>query len=157
MDLNQLLEEVKLLPEEDLEILAEKVSEIRDSRQKSQISRLRSDLDEVAEECSARNWDGIGAEPVSEDAVSYGRKFIDLLSSRSIDFADANVGVSATPTGEVFFDWPKRNSIFMVQIFSDGTVVYSSVGGSRKFKAKLKFDEIVSSSLFEDLITFLRS
>jgi hypothetical protein len=82
-------------------------------------------LDEISEECSTDDWDGCGAVPVSNDALTKARDFIAAFPP------DLPVPeVSASTSGEVLFDWiQNQDRMVTVAINGDARVSFASING----------------------------
>jgi hypothetical protein len=70
------------------------------------VNKVRSELASVADECSAPNWDGYQAKPVSKDAFRRAYFFVEALP---LDTPIPSVG--AEPDGHLTLEWyraPRR-------------------------------------------------
>jgi hypothetical protein len=68
---------------------------------------LLSEIERVSEEASEPDWDGEGADPVGRDIVSVARKLVSLFPKVMPP------EVSATPHGEIDFDWLIRKDVML--------------------------------------------
>jgi hypothetical protein len=88
-------------------------------------ARVRDELIKVFEACSAKNWDGYGAEPISYSAISDAIAFAEKLPS-SIPTPE----VIPEPDGEVALEWyVAKDRMLVVGFDGSGKVTYSGIFG----------------------------
>jgi hypothetical protein len=86
------------------------------------LNRLRA----LAIDCSAPDWDGYGAEPVSPDALERAEVFL-----RSLPEEVPLPEFSAEPDGAISLDWlPTRSRSFSVSIGDSNRLAYAWVDGT---------------------------
>jgi hypothetical protein len=86
---------------------------------------VRAQIDEIATECSTRNWDGYGAHPVSRLTEDNAKRFVDLLPAD----LPAPVAVPAA-SGHIALTWdfgPGR--ILTINIGETGSAAYAGILG----------------------------
>lgn len=69
---------------------------------------LKKEIGDLLEEAGVDNWDGEGATALDEDTVLTARMVVDELPNYA-----GRPDVSATPHGEVDFDWVKRQDLML--------------------------------------------
>lgn len=87
-----------------------------------------SSLGDAFEEASRRNWDGYGAEPVSDATVARALTFLDLLPT-----AVPRPDISPHPDGELAFEWflgPRR--LLTVSIDESGRLSFAAIFGQAR-------------------------
>lgn len=87
-------------------------------------------LTEVYKECSVEDWDGMGALPVSKDALSDAVKLIYLLPSNMTFPMPA---ITAQPNGEIALEWYRGSrAIFVVSLSGNSEIIYAGLYGPNK-------------------------
>lgn len=87
-------------------------------------------LIEVYKECSVDDWDGMGALPVSKDALSDAVKLIYLLPS-NMTFPMPTI--TAVPNGEIALEWYRGSrAIFVVSVSGNSEIIYAGLYGTNK-------------------------
>ena len=96
----------------------------------AQLRQCKQDLEVLLKTAGKPNWDGEGADPVTEDAVKIAKEVIDDLPG------DSGVPeISADPEGNVEFDWHLDNGTMLtVCIGQTGEI---AISGLYPQKAKL--------------------
>ncbi|MDP2603640.1 MAG: hypothetical protein Q8S00_13755 [Deltaproteobacteria bacterium] len=92
------------------------------------VGAVFEELSQVFEECRDPNWDGYGAQPVSEETYRLARQFLQSLPSGM-----AAPSVGAEPDGHLTVEWyrtPQRT--LSVSISSDGELHFAALLGSAK-------------------------
>lgn len=115
---------------EAAEYVYNQANEIRNKLQDSYVLGLRgkgvfSELRAVTEECSEPNWDGYGAEPITETSYLLAHNFLLALPIGSL----APV-VSATPDGQLTLEWyhsPFR--VLSISFDPEGLLHYAALLG----------------------------
>ncbi len=82
----------------------------------------------VAEECKTPNWDGYGAEAVSEDAYKLAYRFLEALPPGT-----PAPSIGAEPDGHLTLEWyrtPRRT--LSVSVSPEGDLHYSALVGPNK-------------------------
>ena len=89
----------------------------------AQQKKCKQDLKNLLETAGKPDWDGEGADPVTEDVIKAAEKVIDELPG------DSGVPeISADPEGNVEFDWHLDNgTMFTVCIGQTGIIVISGL------------------------------
>ncbi|WP_155996464.1 hypothetical protein [Verrucomicrobium sp. 3C] len=112
-----------------------------ESRNKLQdsISLGRRDIEErlctIAEECRDPNWDGYGAEPISD--VTYGLAH-SFLAALPLGSPMPTVGAEAD--GQITFEWHRSaHRTLSVSIVPEGRVHYSALLGARRVHGEEPF------------------
>lgn len=81
---------------------------------------MEKEFKELAEECSASNWDGYNAYPISEDSLKHAKRFIALLPD---DISDPEL--ACDPDGAVCFDWGDNQFGFSLSFEADGRLCFA--------------------------------
>jgi len=82
----------------------------------------------VAQECGTRNWDGYGAEPVSEDAYKLARRFLEALPPGT-----PGPSIGAEPDGHMTMEWHRSpHHTLSVSVSPEGDLHYSALVGPNK-------------------------
>lgn len=103
-------------------IMEEEIKEVKTKEMRSwkdetcQFEEVYTALDEVYEECKEPNWDGYGAEPVSEETVQQAKKFF-----RLVQMPIAVPEVSAGPDGNISLEWYRKDANVIVYVGPKGT------------------------------------
>ena len=85
-------------------------------------------MQEFYEECSSDNWDGYGAQAVTEEGYAEAKRFCSMLP-QSTPIPD----VTADPDGEIAFEWREGNdSVFSVSVSPDGLLTYAGIFGPNR-------------------------
>ena len=90
--------------------------------------RVLEDLIKVAEECNSANWDGYGAEPITNETFWQAFHF---LSALPFGFPPPSVG--AEPDGHLTFEWhrsPRRT--LSISVSPEGDLHYAALLGASK-------------------------
>lgn len=88
---------------------------------------LLEDLQQLADECGAVNWDGYGATPIPRERIDLAER---LLLSLPLGMTRPTIG--ADPDGHVTFEWcasPRRT--LTVSVDSDDRMHYAALFGPR--------------------------
>lgn len=105
------------------------------------------DLFSVARECSTANWDGYGAEAVTQETLSRANSFLEALP-----LGTPAPSAGAEPDGHLTLEWhhsPRRT--LSVSVSPDGDLHYAALLGRRKaFGTEPFFGEVPTPIL--DLI-----
>lgn len=105
-------------------------------------------LKELYRECSAENWDGYGAKPVSEDSIKEAFKFIQMRLFPLFPTPQ----ILAEPSGEVGLEWYKdRKMIFAISFNGKGMITYAGIFGSNKIHGEEYFGDSIPSRIIENL------
>jgi hypothetical protein len=89
---------------------------------------LFEELCAVAEECNSPNWDGYGAEPVSEDAYKLAYCFLEALPPGT-----PKPSIGAEPDGQLTIEWYRsQNNVLSVSASPEGDLHYSALVGPNK-------------------------
>lgn len=99
-------------------------------------------LDELLIEASETGWDGYGAAPVHPVTVAQAATFLRLLPTRV-----TAPHISASPSGEVSFNWStSRTRVMSVAVSATGRLTFAAlVGDSRNFGSEPLSDELPQS------------
>lgn len=105
------------------------------------------ELTALIAECENPNWDGYGALALSQMVLDKAHMFIDALPGRL-----ANFELSATPEGDIAFDWfyAKRHSL-TVLLGEQTRLVYAVIDGDDEFSGTATFVEEVPRSISDVL------
>jgi len=99
-------------------------------------AQLLSDLQGLATECAEDDWDGYGAEAVSESVLIRAEAFIRALPENI-----PTPELSAEPDGEISFDWlPSRTKTFSLSVNAGNRVAYAWIDGANRGHAAELFD-----------------
>ncbi len=99
-------------------------------------------------ECSAPDWDGYGANPISEEAYNEAFKIIDSLPS-SIEMPE----ISCEPTGEIAFEWNRgKGHIFAISVGGKNRITYAGIfAGNNKVHGSEYFEEFLPPVIINNL------
>jgi hypothetical protein len=98
------------------------------SRMRSRHSRLRGALLELVRQCSRADWDGFGAEPVSDKAYELARRFVAMLPD-TIPMPS----VGTEPDGHITFEWYRNpDHVLSVSVGADGSIYYAALLGKKR-------------------------
>ena len=107
-------------------------------------SDLSRELDLLAEECAADNWDGYGAIPVVLESIAQAHEFLRVLP---LGMTRPTIGVE--PDGQVTFEWyasPRRT--LSVSVSPEGELHYAALlGPSRQYGSEPLLGEIPAAIL----------
>ena len=82
----------------------------------------------VYEECSERNWDGYGAEPVSAEAYRLAYRFLEALP-----LGTPPPTVGAETDGHLTLEWYRStNRVLSVSVSPEGLIYYAALLGTSK-------------------------
>ncbi len=102
-------------------------------------SAVFDELAGVAEECREPNWDGYGAEPVSQETYQIAFRFLEAFPLGSLA-----PSVGADPDGQLTLEWhrsPRRT--LSVSVSADGELHYAALlGPSKSYGTEQFFDEV---------------
>lgn len=99
-------------------------------------ARLITELNILVAECAEDDWDGFGAEAISEAAVLQAETFI-----RSLPENIPAPELSAEPDGEISFDWqPSRTKTFSLSVSAGDRVAYAWIDGANRGHTAELFD-----------------
>jgi len=87
---------------------------------------VRAEIDEIARECAARNWDGYGAVAVSKNTRENAERFVDLLPSDL-----PRPAAVPSPNGHIALTWdfgPGR--ILTISVGESGSAAYAGILGN---------------------------
>jgi len=91
-------------------------------------AQLISHLNELCAECSEDDWDGYGAEAVSDTVLLCAETFI-----RALPDGIAMPEISAEPDGQISFDWlPTKTKTFTLSVGSSDRLAYAWIDGSNR-------------------------
>jgi hypothetical protein len=101
---------------------------------------VRAEIEEIAQECATRDWDGYGAAAVSQRARENAERFVDLLPS---DLPPPNA--VPTPDGHIALTWdfgPGR--ILTISVGESGSAAYAGIlgNGVRRHGVELFRDDV---------------
>ncbi len=109
------------------------------SDQPPTIHASREELSEIAQQCSAPNWDGFGALPVQPETVSNVLRFLELLPT-----GVSAPSVGAEPDGQLTLEWHKSaRRTFSISVTPDSFLHYAAlVGPNRHYGTMAMLEEI---------------
>jgi hypothetical protein len=109
--------------------------------------RALEDLIKVAEECSYANWDGHGADPITNETFWQAYHF---LSALPLGFPIPSVG--AEPDGQLTFEWHRSaRRTLSISVSPEGDLHYAALIGASKAYGTEPFSEAVPK-IIADLI-----
>lgn len=104
-------------------------------------------LVEIYRECSAENWDGYKALPITADAFEEARNIIKLLPT-SVPMPE----ILAEPGGEIGFEWRRGNRlVFVLSVGGKHKINYAGIFGSNKSHGSEYFGESLPSVIIQNL------
>ncbi len=87
-----------------------------------------ANLDRIARDCAAGDWDGEGAVGVSGEVVESARRFVRMLPEDCLPDSeeDVEVDIEADVDGEILLDWfGDENRMFTASVGKGGRVAYA--------------------------------
>lgn len=106
--------------------LLSKVAQHQGTRAANWRQLVRVEIEEIAHECAARDWDGYGAVAVSQRTRENAERFIDLLPS------DLSAPAAVpTPDGHIALTWDfGQGRILTISIGESGSAAYAGILGN---------------------------
>lgn len=105
-------------------------------------------LIEISKECSMNNWDGYGAQAISEGSIREANRFIEALPKINFPFPS----ITVDPDGEITFEWiNKTRKIFSVSIGHDGTLTYAGIFGTSKTHGTEDFEDAIPKTILDNI------
>jgi len=102
-------------------------------------------LREVYGACSQPDWDGYGAEAISEDAYEEAKSIINLLPS-SIPMPE----IVAEPTGEIGFEWYKgKGQLFAISVGGRHRISYAGIFSGNKVHGSEYFEDTLPLAIIQ--------
>lgn len=114
-------------------------------------SRLKNRIYTLAEKCSFEDWDGEGAFPVSESAISAGRHFIDLLPE-----GIQEPFITVENTGDISFDWDIGEDMTFAVIISGDYAIYAGIFGDSSRRGTERIHYELPSPIKNILLTYFK-
>ena len=99
-----------------------------------QVVDLQKEIDVIAIEASEPNWDHEGAAAVDPDTIAVTKELVALFPKM-----DALPDVSATPHGEVYFDWaPARDRLLALSVGppANHEIVFAAMFGNERVSGR---------------------
>ncbi len=107
--------------------------------------RVLEDLIKVAEECSSANWDGYGAEPITNETFWQAYHF---LSALPFGFPTPSVG--AEPDGHLTFEWHRSSRrTLSISVSPEGDLHYAALLGASKAYGTEPFSGVVPKIILD--------
>jgi hypothetical protein len=105
---------------------------------------LFEELCAVAEECKRPNWDGYGAEAVSEDAYQLAYCFLEACPPGT-----PRPSIGAEPDGHLTLEWYRsQHNVLSVSVSPEGDLHYSAlVGPNKAYGTEAFFGEVPTEIL----------
>lgn len=111
------------------------------------IEEAAESLLELYKDCSEKNWDGYGANPVSKDSISEALDFIQLLPS-SFPMPQ----MLAEPSGEIGLEWYKdKKMIFAISFNGKNMITFAGIFGGNKIHGEEYFGDSIPSRIIENI------
>src|SRR4030042_2939942 len=86
-------------------------------------------LEQVFHECSDENWDGYGAQPLTEDAYYEAKKLLKLLPSYSLPMPE----IIPEPDGSIGLEWYKdKRFVYVISVSGNSELTYAGLFGLNK-------------------------
>jgi hypothetical protein len=115
------------------------------------VAQALAELDSVAGEAGAVNWDGYGAAPVSPFAYRQARRLLQLLPSI---VPQPDIGI--TPQGHVALEWHAGPQIaFSIVVGPDRAATYAGMYGAGRVHGREVFADEVPPALVAALYRYL--
>jgi hypothetical protein len=110
---------------------------------------LLNNLDEVFEKYSKPNWDGYGANPITEAAYLEARE---LIRTIPIDPIFPSPEIIPEPNGEIAFEWYRENrQVFILSVSGKNEIIYSGLFGLNKTHGVEYFTEFLPQGILNSL------
>lgn len=104
-------------------------------------------LDGVYQECCESNWDGYGAEAITEDAYQEAFKLLRLLPS-NIPIPE----IVPEPDGAIGLEWSKgRRFVFVASVCGENFITYAGMFGVNKIHGTEYFGDSLPSVVVENI------
>jgi hypothetical protein len=110
----------------------------------SYADRIVKELKRVCKQYSTKNWDGYGAQPISQQACDDAERFVQMLPP-SVKPPE----ITPVPDGDIALEWyGKENTVFFVTFRGDNMMEYiGSFGEGKKTTGLESLDEGISGIL----------
>lgn len=105
------------------------------------------ELYNLLEECSTKNWDGYGAQPIDPDSFNEAERFI-----RALPTTISKPEVAVDPDGEISLEWyfePRK--VFSVSIGKRNEIKYAGLYGLNKTYGREYFDNEIPKAIFDNI------
>lgn len=90
-----------------------------------------SELKQVYRDCSIDNWDGYGANPITENTYLEAESIIEMLNETFLNFPMPEI--VPEPGGEIAFEWnDDYGQTFVFSIDDNKTITYAGIFGQNK-------------------------
>jgi hypothetical protein len=107
--------------------------------------RVLEELIKVTEECSSANWDGYGAEPISNESFWQAYHFLCALP---LGFPTPSVG--AEPDGQLTFEWHRSSRrTLSISVSPEGDLHYAALLGASKVYGTEPFSGVVPKIILD--------
>ena len=111
------------------------------------VDTLIDSLSKLRTECAESNWDGEGADPVSNDALTHAFALLTQLPQQF-----PNPELAADPDSEISLDWFAHNSDrFSVSVGADGLLTYAGRVAGQAVNGHVRFEQKFPCELIDVL------
>ncbi len=91
------------------------------------LGRVFSELKQIYQECSEKDWDGYAALPISQEAYHEAVRFLEALPLWWLPAPE----IGPEPEGDIGFEWNfGKNQIFVVSINGTNIITYAGLLGT---------------------------
>ena len=113
------------------------------------IQELEMGLLKVFLECSVKDWDGYGAQPINIETLNEALVFLNMIP-RNIPSPE----IVPEPAGEIGFEWNfGKDNIFAASVNGTGIVAYAGILGNEELRTR--GTAILEESIFSTFEKFL--
>jgi len=108
-------------------------------------------MDNIIKECSDKNWDGYGAEPIDKDYKDIVEKLLNAFP-QYIPTPD----ILPEPDGEISLEWNiSKNKVFYISINKNNKLSYAYINNGKKSTGVGIFDKNIPETIILQLNEFL--
>lgn len=100
-----------------------------------------TELDSLYRECSAENWDGYGAIPISKNTLNDATSILKMLNSTFLNFPMPEL--APVPNGDLAFEWYDQGKAFIFSIDSNRNISYAGIFGHSKTHGSEDFIDFI--------------
>ena len=117
--------------EHKYEVILEQFKKAESIGRNSEIEPIIDELTEIFNSCSHDNWDGYGANAISENTYLEAKKIINMLSSPFLNVPLPEI--TPEPDGDIAFEWNDNyGRTFVFSIDDNQSITYAGIFGSNK-------------------------
>ncbi|MCG6551799.1 MAG: hypothetical protein L7F77_05685 [Candidatus Magnetominusculus sp. LBB02] len=105
-------------------------------------------LQDMYKECSIENWDGQGAQAITNSAFKEAQMVIDALPS-----SIPTPVMVAEPTGDIGFEWYRgKGQVFVISVSGDRRITYAGLVVGNKVHGEEHFDSTLPMAVIQNIM-----